>query len=55
MESPFQKSPTRDDINLMAGMKEKYRRYLNTVPTADNNVPLLAKGKSNLATHPDTV
>jgi hypothetical protein len=49
------KSPTRDDINLMVGMKSNNRRYLVTVPTADNNVPSPAKGRSNLATHPDTV
>jgi hypothetical protein len=48
-------SPTRDDINLRAGIKANYRRYLNTLPTADKNVPQLAKGTLNFATHPDTV
>jgi hypothetical protein len=45
------KSLTCDDINLMAGMKANYRRYL----TANKELPPPARGRSHLATPPDTV
>jgi hypothetical protein len=48
-------SPTSDDINLMAGMKANYRRYLSTDPTSNKEVPPPARGRSQLATPPDTV
>jgi hypothetical protein len=47
-------SPTRDDINLMVGMKAIYQRYLATDPTTTKEVPLPARGRSHLATPPDT-
>jgi hypothetical protein len=49
------KSPTRDDINLMAAMKANYRRYLVNDPTANKEVPPPARGTSHLDAHPDTV
>jgi hypothetical protein len=49
------KSPTRDDINLMAGMKANYQRYLATDLTSNKEVPPPTRGTSHLSTHTATV
>jgi hypothetical protein len=51
-------SPTREDINLRAGIKANYRRCIKSQPIA-NKCPPLAKGTIDDAdaesTHPDTI